>query len=868
MQEVALSTRYDAGEVESKWYQNWETSGAFQPENDPGKPVYSITIPPPNITGSLHMGHALCYSLQDLLARYKRLTGHRVLILPGQDHAGIATQSVVSKQLRSQGIQPHELGRDKFVEKVWEWREESGSTILNQFKSLGCSFEWSRTRFTLDPDYANAVLKVFIDWFDRGLIYRGLRVVNWDPALKTSISDIEAERKLIQGKLYHIRYPFSDGSGEIVIATTRPETMLADVAVAVHPDDSRYSGKVGKTLILPLIGREIPLISDIYPDPAFGTGAVKITPGHDANDFEVGERHSLEILIMMDERGRVQAENTPYHGLAREEARKRIVEDLESGGHLVKVENHEIPILISQRSGEIIEPMASNQWFVRQSELARPAMDKVRSGEIKFSPERYTGVYLDWMENIRDWCISRQLWWGHRIPVYTTEDGRQVAAMSWDDAEKKAGARVVSQDEDVLDTWFSSGLWPFATMGWPEETDDLKTFYPTSVLVTSRDILYLWVARMIMMGLDFVKEIPFHDVFIYATVLTEDGKRMSKSLGTGVDPMTIIETKGADALRFTLQSQTGANQDIRYSDRKTEDAKHLCNKIWNASRFILMNLDGYQPESEGDWQPIDRWLFSRLKRTEQAVAEGYEKYDIQSATQALYEFFWTDLCDWYIEVSKPRLNDSSQRATVQAALLKALHSFLVMMHPVMPFITEEIHQHLPIQDKPRFICDGKWPQLESNLLDESAESQVEFWREATRALRALRADAGASPMKALAIAYFEGDLAGGEDVVRSQAWLELLKPGKPDAEHISVTLGGLDFHLPIEGLIDKAKEIEKIDRELEKVRKELFGLDHRLNNPQFIERAKPEVIERDRGAAETLRESLRKLEERRSSYSN
>jgi valyl-tRNA synthetase len=862
MSNAELSTRYDASLVESKWYDAWEKSGIFEPDKDTTKPVYSITIPPPNITGSLHMGHALCYSVQDLLGRYKRLTGHRVLILPGQDHAGIAAQSVVAKNLKKEGVQPHELGREKFTEKVWEWRHESGDTILQQFRALGCSFDWTRTRFTLDPEYVNAVLKVFIEWYERGLIYRGLRVVNWDSALQTSISDIETERKTVKGKLYHLRYPFADGSGDVVIATTRPETMLADVAVAVHPNDDRYKTLIGKTIRLPLTNREIPLLADIYPDPAFGTGAVKITPGHDANDFEVGERHSLPILLMMDGKGKVTAPDTPYDGLSKEKAREQVIKDLEEQGYLVKIEDHEIALQISQRSGEIIEPLASEQWFVSQKGLVQPAIDAVKQDRITFTPDRYKGIYLDWMENIRDWCISRQLWWGHRIPVYYTESGKAVAAHSWEEAEAKAGEKIIRQDDDVLDTWFSSGLWPFATLGWPNQTDDLKTFYPTDVLVTARDILFLWVARMAMMGLDFVGEIPFKEVFVYATVLTEDGKRMSKSLGTGVDPMTIIETKGADALRYTLQSQTGANQDIRYSDRKTEDAKHFCNKIWNASRFILMNLEGHDPNSKASYNEVDRWLLSRLKKTEQIVRNGYEHYDIQSATQALYQFFWSELCDWYIEISKPRLADPQARQTVQAVLLQALDAFLVMLHPIMPFITEEIYQHLPNQ-KVRFICEGTWPNLSESLKDEKAEAKIEAWLEATRSMRALRAEAGASPMKILPVAFIEGDLGEGAEVVRTQAWFEVVQTGKPEGMHLSATSGGVDIHLPIDGLVDKEKELARIDREIEKLQDELGKLEGRLNNPQFTERAKPEIIERDKAAAEELKETVGKLKDRR-----
>src|SRR5579862_6327188 len=706
-----MDTRYDASQVESKWYARWEAAGLFQPDPDPAKKPFTVTIPPPNITGSLHMGHALCYPIQDLYGRYQRMLGRSVLVLPGQDHAGIATQSVVEKMLRKEGTSGAQIGREKFIERVWQWRTESGDTILNQLRSLGCAFDWSRSRFTLDDHYHDAVLKVFIDWFERGLIFRGKRVVNWDPVLQTSVSDIETERKTIRGKLYYIRYPFSDGSGSVTIATTRPETMLADVAVAVHPSDKRYAGKVGKTLILPLMNREIPLIADIYPDPAFGSGAVKITPAHDPNDYQVGVRHNLAMPVLLDERAKITEEGGVYAGLDRYEARKRIVADLEEQGLLEKIDDHDIPIIISDRSKEAIEPLLSEQWFCDQPTLAKPAIEIVKKGGIKFHPERYEKVYLDWMENIREWCISRQLWWGHRIPIYYTEDGTPFAALSWDDAQAKASDRkIVRQDDDVLDTWFSSGLWPFATLGWPAGGDggegggmgdggdktpspqsapspqsppssDLVRFYPTDLMVTDRNIIYLWVSRMIMMGLDFMDARPFEDVFIYATVLTEDGRRMSKSLGTGVDPMEVIDKIGADALRYTLLSQTGSNQDIRYSERKTEEARNFCNKIWNATRFVLMNLDAAEsptphplPQRQTTLrdgamlEDVDHWLLSRLAATEKTVKAAFDGYDMQVACQALYRFFWSELCDWYIEVAKPRLNDPDKKEVPQWVL--------------------------------------------------------------------------------------------------------------------------------------------------------------------------------------------------------
>lgn len=853
-----LSTRYDASSVESKWYEAWEKAGLFQPSDSASRPVYSITIPPPNVTGSLHMGHALCYPIQDLLGRYKRLRGYSVLVLPGQDHAGIATQGVVTKMLRSEGTTPFELGREKFLERTWQWRHESGGQILRQLRALGCAFDWTRERFTFDEAYVDAVLKVFIDWFERGLIYRGLRVVNWDPALKTSVSDIETERRVSKGKLYHVRYSFKDGSGHVTIATTRPETMLADVAVAVHPSDTRYTGLVGKTIVLPLVGREIPLLADEYPDPAFGTGAVKITPGHDANDYEVGQRHGLEILVVLDETAKIKPSGGKYAGLDRFEARKQIVEDLEAQGLLEKVEDHELNLVISERSHEIVEPMASEQWFVNQRELAKQAIQVVEDAQIAFVPERYKGVYLDWMNNIRDWCVSRQLWWGHRIPVYYTEDGTPFAAMSEAEAAAKAGRPVVRQDEDVLDTWFSSGLWPFATLGWPDSSADLERYYPTDVLVTSKEILYLWVARMIMMGMDFMKEIPFKEVYIYATVQTEDGKRMSKSLGTGVDPMTVIEGKGADVLRWTLLSQTGDNQEIRYAERKTDDARNFCNKIWNASRFVLINLEGFDASVEPKLEPFDNWLLSRLASTEETVRDAYDGYNLQAATQSLYRFFWNEVCDWYIEVSKDRLADESHRPTVQWVLVQALDAFLKMAHPVMPHITEEVYQHLPIENKTAFLMAASWPEIPTEWLKHPDESRVERWMEWVRALRALRAELSLTPRSMVPTVHFAGDLAGGEACVMSQAWVEALVPGRPTESHLSASIAGVEFYLPTAGLIDVEKERARLTKEEERLMAQIGPLEKRLGDPNFAERAKPEAVEKARADLADLTDRLEK----------
>ncbi|MCA1996244.1 MAG: valine--tRNA ligase [Armatimonadetes bacterium] len=866
MPETALPTRYDAASIEQKWYEAWERAGLFQPFEDEARPRFCITIPPPNITGSLHMGHALCYPIQDALGRFHRLLGHNVLILPGQDHAGIATQSVVAKNLRRQGVHPAQLGREKFVEKVWEWRKESGDTILNQFRRLGCAFDWSRLRFTLDEGYARAVLQVFIDWFDNGLIYRGKRVVNWDPVLETSVSDIETERRVVRGKLYYVRYPFEDGSGSVTIATTRPETMLADVAVAVHPSDDRYRHLVGKTIVLPLLGRRIPLIADPYPDPEFGTGAVKITPAHDPNDYEVGLRHNLPMPVLLDSKARITAEGGPYAGLDRNEARKRIVADLEALGLLEKVEDYDIPILVSERSGEPIEPLLSEEWFAKQSALAGPAAEAVRSGRVRFIPERYNQVYLDWLENLRDWNVSRRLWWGHRIPVYYTEEGDAVAAHGWEEAERKTGKRIVRQDEDVLDTWFSSGLWPFATLGWPDDTEDLRRWYPTTTMVTDRNIIYLWVARMVMMGLYFMGKEPFRDVYIHATVLTEDGRRMSKSLGTGVDPMGVIERVGADALRYTLLSQTGSNQEIRYSERRNDDSRNFCSKIWNATRFVLMNCEGPVDRPER-LELVDRWILSRLARTEAEVKTAYQGFDLQRGCQALYRFFWSDFADWYIEVSKARLA-TQQGDVARWVLLTVLDAFLKMLHPIMPHLTEELYSHLPLRNKAPFLMASRWPEPDPAWLDPAVEQEVERWFEVTRAARALRAELDLAPLRTIPELYVDGDLGGGEAVLRSQAWIDTLRRGAPDAgiRCIAATVAGVDIHLPIEGLVDEQKERERLAKEEEKLLADLARCEARLGNPQFVERAKPEVVEKERRAKQELEANLEKVRRRRALF--
>ncbi|MCS6777548.1 MAG: valine--tRNA ligase, partial [Chthonomonadaceae bacterium] len=724
-----LPAGYDPTHVEAKWYRFWKEKGYFHATPSPGREPYCITIPPPNITGSLHMGHALNNTILDAMTRWHRMRGFVTLCLPGTDHAGIATQNVVERELAREGLTRQDLGRERFLERCWQWREQYGNRIYHQFERLGCSYDWERVRFTMDAPYVEAIMEAFRSWYERGLIYRGQRVVNWDVKFQSAVSDIEVELVERKGKLYHFRYPLADGSGYVTIATTRPETMLGDTAVAAHPEDARYRPLFGKMLRLPLIDRLIPLIADTYARPEFGSGAVKVTPAHDMNDFEAGLRHDLPRVVVIGKDGRMtEAAGPRYAGLDRFEARERVVEDLRALGLLEKIEDYVIQTPVSDRSKEIIEPLLSEQWFVDMKPLAEPAIEVVRQGKIRFIPERYRDIYLQWMENIRPWCISRQLWWGHRIPIWWTDDPdatggtfdpysghRHCFARTREQAVAQLGTERCWQDEDVLDTWFSSALWPHATLGWPHDTPDLAYFYPTHLLSTAQEILYLWVARMIMTGLDFIKRpvgveldrnglvsndgqsisvIPFRDVYVHATVLDEKGERMSKSKGNGVDPLDLIDKYGADATRFSLLQQAGKNQDIRYSEQRTEIAGQFCNKLWNASRFVLMNLDadttGALPVVAQQALP-DRWILSRLNAAIGAVHTALSDYDMDDACRALYQFFWGDFCDWYVEMAKTRLRAAGQeRQTAQNMLAFTLETTLRLMHPFMPFITEEI----------------------------------------------------------------------------------------------------------------------------------------------------------------------------------
>ena len=890
-----LPKNYEPAAIEDKWYQWWKERGYFHAEPDPNKTPYCITIPPPNITGSLHMGHALNNSVLDALTRWHRMRGFAALCLPGTDHAGIATQNVVERELAKEGVTRHDLGREKFVEKCWEWREQYGTRIYHQFEKLGCSYDWERVRFTLDASYEDAIMEEFRSWYERGLIYRGFRVVNWDVKFQSAVSDIEVETKEVKGKLYHFIYPFSDGSGSVTIATTRPETMLGDAAVAANPADERYQPYFGKMLKLPLTDREIPLIADDYAKPEFGSGAVKVTPAHDLNDFECGLRHNLPQHIVIGKDGKMTPFAGEFAGLDRFAARKQVVAKMEELGFLEKIEDYVIQQPISERSKEVIEPLLSEQWFVDMKPLAKPAIDVVKSGEIKFIPERYKGIYLHWMENIRDWCISRQLWWGHRIPVWYAENEgavktaspRHAFARTREQAIIALGTESVRQDEDVLDTWFSSALWPHATLGWPQKTEDLAYFYPTNLLSTAQEILYLWVARMIMTGLDFTGEIPFREVYIHATVLDEKGERMSKTKGNGIDPLTLIANYGADATRFSLLQQAGKNQDIKYSEARTELAAGFCNKLWNASRFALMNLaeeegadaaagkvTGKLPPRER-LTPADRWILSRLNATIETVNANLATFDMDDAARALYQFFWNDFCDWYVELAKPRLREAGQDKTdAQNTLAFVLDTTLRLMHPMIPFITEEIWQALPGRVEGESLIMAEYPTSLQEWNDPKAEAQIAILIEATRAFRNLRAELGIAPgvrLTAQALATGETaktSLTVNRDLIASLARLGSLElvdtpPTAETGKWIGTPIAEAEVFLEIGDALDMDKERERIDKELSEIEKQIVRCEGMLGNASFVDRATPEKVATERERLSGWQEKQSKLQERK-----
>ncbi len=897
---MELAKAYEPKSVEERWYASWLHAGCFKPRGA-GKP-YSITIPPPNITGSLHIGHALNNTILDTYTRWHRMQGDNALCLPGTDHAGIATQNVVERELGKDGVSRHDIGREKFIERCWEWRKQYGDRIYLQFQKLGCSYDWDRARFTMDESYVEAIYEEFLRWWDRGLIYRGARVVNWCPRCMSAISDIEVNSEDRAGNLYYFRYPFSDGSGFVTIATTRPETMLGDAAVAVNPADERYAGLIGKMIDLPLTGRAIPLIADDYAKMEFGTGAVKVTPAHDLDDFECGQRNNLPQIVVIGEDGCMTAEaGSAFAGLDRFECRQQIILQLEREGLLDKVEPYALKAPLCDRCKTILEPLLSEQWFVNMKPLAEPAIAAVRDGRIRIVPERYTRIYLDWMENIRDWCISRQLWWGHRIPVWWTEDGRYSAGRSAEDAAQRLGvpADALRQDEDVLDTWFSSALWPHATLGWPRDTDDLKTWYPTNLLSTAQEILYLWVARMIMTGLDFIGEIPFHDVYIHATVLDEKGDRMSKSKGNGVDPLDMVEAYGADALRFSLLQQAGMNQDIKFSADRVRIAGQFCNKLWNASRFVMMNLSdasgtpldlsaGPEPPTPGEagLTTPDRWILSRLHRTIETVNASLATYNMDDAMRAIYQFLWDDFCDWYVEIAKPRLRDEDGRRTAQRVLYHTLETTLRLMHPMVPHITEEIWQTLRAtvnagghtnpdeqiasQDS---VMVASYPAADPAFYNEQAEGSVALLIDAIRAMRNLRAELGLPPSSkqpgavvatsAAARAAFEANSAMMPPLARLTDLRLLDAPPSGEGKWVGTPVTGAEVFLEIGEALDVPKELERIAKELATLEADLAKSRAKLLNPQFTDKAPAAIVEKERAYAASMEEKHAKLTARR-----
>ena len=850
-----LPKTYDPSSFEDRLYKTWSERGYFKPSDDRNAPTYSIVIPPPNITGQLHMGHALDNTLQDVLVRYKRMKGFSTLWVPGTDHASIATEAKIVEAMRREGITKDDIGRDGFLERAGAWKRTYGGRIVEQLKKLGSSCDWSRERFTMDEGCSEAVREVFVRLYEKGLIYRGKRIINWCPKCLTSISDAEVEYEEQPGHFWHIRYPFEDGSGYVEIATTRPETLLGDTAVAVHPDDERYKNIVGKMLILPLVGRRIPVVADEYVERDFGTGCVKITPAHDPNDFEVGKRHGLEVLDMLTDDAKITDDYPAYAGMDRYEARKKIVADLEEQGCLISVEDHVHNVGTCYRCGTTVEPKASLQWFVKMEPLARPAIDAVRDGRIKFVPERFEKNYFHWMENIRDWCISRQLWWGHRIPAYYCADcGETVVAKEAPERCPKCGGTSLTQDPDTLDTWFSSALWPFSTMGWPDDTDDLRRFYPTSTLVTGYDIITFWVSRMIFSGLEYTGKIPFDTVLIHGLVRDAQGRKMSKSLGNGIDPLEIISKYGADALRYALATGNSPGNDMRFSDEKIEAARNFANKLWNAARFVMMNLtiDKIALPDEGDLAIEDKWILTKLKKTAAAVSQNLDRFEIGIALSILYDFVWDVYCDWYIELAKPSMNaeNSKRSENTQNVLAYVLREILTMLHPFMPFITEEIYTNLPDADET--IMLRRFTEADDIPSFPEEEGAMERVIDAIRAIRARRAEMNVPPSRKAKVtivtnypeAFGEAVYPFFERLASAQS-VELCDSYSDDTA-VRIITDSAAIYMPLADIIDFEAEKKRLGTELDKVNGEIARLEGKLSNESFTSRAPAAIVDAER----------------------
>ncbi|ENY5558458.1 valine--tRNA ligase [Staphylococcus pseudintermedius] len=854
---MEMKPKYNPQEVEAGRYQKWLDQELFKPSDHSDKPTYTIVIPPPNVTGKLHLGHAWDTTLQDILTRMKRMQGYETLYLPGMDHAGIATQAKVEAKMREEGISRHDIGREKFLEKAWEWKEEYASFIRQQWAKLGLGLDYSRERFTLDSGLSQAVRKVFVDMYSKGLIYRGERIINWDPAARTALSDIEVVHEDVNGKFYHFKYPFADGEGYMEIATTRPETMLGDTAIVVNPDDERYQDVIGKTVILPVVGRELPIIADDYVDKEFGSGAMKVTPAHDPNDFEIGNRHNLERIVVMDEAGRMNAEAGKYEGMDRFECRKQLVKDLLEEGLVIKIDDHVHSVGHSERSGAVVEPYLSTQWFVKMAPLAEQALNNQKTnGRIEFVPPRFEKTFNRWMEEIRDWTISRQLWWGHQIPAwYHNETGELYVG-----EEAPVDIENWTQDEDVLDTWFSSALWPFSTLGWPnEDAADYQRFYPTNVLVTGYDIIFFWVARMIFQGLEFTGQKPFNDVLLHGLVRAEDGRKMSKSLGNGVDPMDVIDQYGADSLRYFLATGSSPGHDLRYSTEKVESVWNFINKIWNAARFSLMNIgDSFKFEDinlSSDLSVADQWILTRLNETIDTVTQLSDKYEFGEVGRVLYNFIWDEFCDWYIEMSKIPMNgdDEVQKNVTRSVLSYALDRIMRLLHPFMPFVTEHIWQNLPHEGES--IVTSAWPTVDASFVFEESKDVMEQLVEIIKAVRQSRLEVNTPLSKEIPIKIQAKNETIQQLLKTNQHYLErFCNPSTleietqidiPDKAMTTVVAAG-EVILPIEGLIDMDKELERLEKDLQKWQKELDRVNKKLSNENFVNKAPEHVINEEK----------------------
>ena len=864
-----LPKTYDPKSVEDKLYKFWVDSGFFHAEVNPDKKPYTIVIPPPNVTGQLHMGHAFDETLQDILIRTKRMQGYEALWMPGTDHAGIATQIKVEENLRKEeGLTRYDLGREEFLKRVWAWKDKFGSRIISQLKKLGTSCDWDRERFTMDEGCSKAVREVFVNLYNKGLIYKGHRIINWCPHCATALSDAEVEYETQPGKLWHIRYPLADGSGDLVVATTRPETFMGDTGVAVNPNDERYKHLIGKTCILPIMNREIPIFGDEYVDMEFGTGCVKVTPCHDPNDFEMGQRHDLEQILVFNEDATVNANGGKYEGMDRYECRKAVVKDLEEGGYLVKIEDHEHNVGTCYRCGTTVEPMTSAQWFVKMAPLAKPAMDVVNEGKTKFVPDRFSKTYLRWMENVHDWCISRQLWWGHRIPAFYCDDCGEMTVSKTDvHTCPKCGGTHIHQEEDVLDTWFSSALWPFSTLGWPDKTKELEYFYPTSTLVTGYDIIFFWVARMIFSGVEHMGETPFKTVYIHGLVRDAQGRKMSKSLGNGIDPLEVIDQYGADALRFTLATGNSPGNDMRFSDERVQASRNFCNKIWNASRFIQMNLTidkDKAVELPSDLAIEDKWIISKFNTLVADVTRNIDQYELGLAAAKLNDFIWENFCDWYIEIAKTRLQTGDEN--VQKVLCYVLSGAMQLLHPFMPFITETIWQALP-HEGPSVMVSA-WPEYKDELHFAAEEAQMESLMDAVRAIRNRRAEMNVPPSKkakVLILTEKKDTFSAGAGFFPKLAYaseIELIDAVPADAAKMaSVVTGDAQIYMPMGDLIDFEAERARLGKEKSKVEADIDFVMKKLNNPKFVDKAPEKVVAAEREKAEKLREHLAKLEE-------